>query len=154
MTSASTGALPARLPPLLHRWPPRPRPPRGTGRQPFSTIPGLHFFNYPLSPTLSIFSSLWDHSHLFINMPNYLPLTTKERKENTGKENESFPGPRISLGLLPPLGSPRRLPFIGSVLRGHLTGTIKSGHPFQTTDIGPVLCAENCLKHFHLHGVI
>lgn len=49
-----------------------------TGCHPFSSIQGL-FFIYPLSPTLSIFSFLWDRSHLLISMLNYLPLT-KERK--------------------------------------------------------------------------
>lgn len=57
-----------------------PRPALYTGCHPFSSIPGLHFFNYPLSPTLSIFSSLWDHSHLFINMLSYLPLTKRKRE--------------------------------------------------------------------------
>lgn len=57
---------------------------------PFSTIPGLYFFNYLLSPTSSIFSSLWDHSHLFTSMLNYLPLPKekekyKERNEMKGK---------------------------------------------------------------------
>lgn len=37
------------------------------------------------SPTLSIFFSLRDHSHLFINMPNYLP----RKKEETNTKGQS-----------------------------------------------------------------
>lgn len=63
---------------------------------PFSSIQGLHFFNYLLSPTSSIFSSLWDQSHLLINMLNHLPQT-KERNIQRKKEKENFPWPCLSL---------------------------------------------------------
>lgn len=82
-----------------------------TGCHPFSSIQGL-FFIYPLSPTLSIFSFLWDRSHLLISMLNYLPLT-KERKiqriklKKKKESKESFPWPCTFLQLLLHLSPPR-----------------------------------------------